>query len=119
LFTACTSLALLGLGIVGKATTDDLALQAMPWKGPELSTWLVVLGLAGILAVAIAYFLKGLIRILLLIWNLAWMVMMVRGNFMLPGKSYATVSEFQWTIAYTAGVVLSFIGAFLIFRKKQ
>lgn len=117
-FAAGTGLVLFGLGVVAKSSGDVVAFQNMPWKGAELTTWLLALGLTGLLAAAGAALTKGLLRFLLPVWTLVWAVLMVRGNFMLPAKSYATVDEFQVTVAYAVGAVGAFLGALTILKKK-
>lgn len=117
-FAAGTGVVLFGLGVVAKSSGDTVAFQNLPWKGAELTTWLFVLGITGLLAAAAAAFTKGALRFLLPAWALVWAVLMIRGNFMLPAKSYASVDEFQLTIAYTAGAVGALLGSLMLLRKK-
>jgi hypothetical protein len=118
LYTAGSSLGLLGLGIVSKASGDDLAFQCFSWKGSELTTWLIGLGLAGLLSAAAGALGKGSVRWLLPLWNLVYAILMVRGHFLLPGKSFESVTEFQLTIAYTAGAIGSLLASLLVVKKK-
>ena len=104
--------------MVAKSSGDTVAFQNLPWKGAELTTWLFVLGITGLLAAAAAAFTKGPLRFLLPAWTLVWAVLMIRGNFMLPAKSYASVDEFQLTIAYTAGAAGALLGSLMLLKKK-
>jgi len=118
LYTAGSGLGLLGLGIVSRAGGDDLTFQCFPWKGAELSNWLIGLGLSGLLAAAAGARGKGPVRMLLPLWNFVYAILMVRGHFLLPAKSFESVSEFQLTIAYTAGALGSLLASLMVVKKQ-
>ncbi len=118
-FTAASGVVLLGLGIVGKSSGDVLTLQSMSWKGSELTMWLMILGITGILAAALAAFTKGSLRYLLPVWAVIFAYLSVKGNLMSPAKSFASVDEFQWTVAFVVGAVVSALSSLLVFKKKK
>lgn len=118
-FSFGSSLGLLGLGAFAKMTGDTLVLQNMPWKGEELTSWLLglgSLGLASSLAGAVA---KGPVKFLAPIWNAIFAVLMIKGNFMSPNKTYENIAEFQQTVATTVGQAGSVITGLLSARNKK
>ncbi len=119
-FTIVSSLGLLGLAIVAKMTGEEnnLVVQALPWKGSELVTWLLILGLFGLVSGLGAAFTKGPLRFLLPLWSLVFAFLMFKGNFMNPAKAFEGPTEFYWTIAYVAGTVLNGIASLLQLKKR-
>lgn len=119
-FSIASSLGLLGLAIVAKMSgeADSLVVQALPWKGVELSNWLLILGLFGLIAGAGAAFTKGILRYLLPLWAVAFAYLMVKGNFLNPAKGFEGPTEFYQTITYTVGVVLNALASLLQLKKR-
>ena len=118
-FSFGSSLGLLGLGAFAKMTGDTLVLQNMPWKGEELTGWLIGLGSFGLVSSIAGAVAKGPLRFLSPFWNAIFAVLMVKGNFMSPTKTYENIADFQQTVALTAGQAGSAITGLLVARKKK
>lgn len=117
-FAGCVGAGLLGLGLVSKMSGNDLSLESMPWKGEALTTWLICLGIFGLVASLAAAFTKGPARFLLPIFSLTFAYLAVNGNFLTPAKTYASVGEFQLTVAFVAGAVGSALASLMQFKKR-
>jgi hypothetical protein len=118
-FSFGSSLGLLGLGTLAKMTGDTLVLQNMPWKGEELTSWLLGLGSFGLASSIAGLVAKGPVRFLAPLWNAIFAALMIKGNFMTPAKTYENLADFQQTAALTAGQAGSVITGLLSARKKS
>jgi hypothetical protein len=118
-FSFGSSLGLLGLGAFAKITGDTLVLQNMPWKGEELTAWLLGLGSFGLVSSLAGALAKGPAKFLAPLWNAIFAVLMIKGNFMSPTKTYENVADFQQTVALTAGQAGSVITGLLSARNKK
>jgi hypothetical protein len=118
-FSFGSSLGLLGLGAFAKITGDTLVLDNMPWKGEELTGWLLGLGSFGLVSSVAGVMAKGPLRFLAPLWNAIFAVLMIKGNFMSPTKTYENVADFQQTVAGTVGQAGSVITGLLAARNKK
>jgi hypothetical protein len=118
-FAGCVGAGLLALGLVSKMSGNDLSLESMPWKGEELTNWLIGLGIFGLVASLAAAFTKGPARFLLPIFCLIFAFLAVKGNFLSPAKSFGSVGEFQLTIVFVVGAILAALGSLLQFKKRS
>lgn len=118
-FSFGSSLGLLGLGTFAKMTGDTLVLQNMPWKGEELTGWLLGLGSFGLVSSIAGAMAKGPLRFLAPVWSAIFTVLMVKGNFMSPTKTYENLADFQQTVALTVGQAGSVITGLLVARNKK
>ena len=83
LYHTVLCLFLLGLGTVASiGGAHNLNLGMLPWKGAELTHYVLILSIAGLVAVLLA--ITGLLRQLFPLWCLLVVVMMVRGFFLSP-----------------------------------
>lgn len=118
IFSFGSSLGLLGIGLVAKLSGQhNLVLQNMPWKGEELTNWLLGLGIFGLLASSIGAIAKGPLRFLGPIWSLVFAFLMIKGNFF-STKSYEGLADFQQTVSLTMGSAGAVITSLLTSRKK-
>ncbi|BDC49050.1 hypothetical protein F183_A13660 [Bryobacterales bacterium F-183] len=115
-----SSLGLLGLAVVAKMSgeADSLVVQALPWKGEELTNWLLGLGIVGLISGAGAAFTKGPLRFLLPLWSVYFAYLMVKGNFLSTTKTFDGPTEFYQTISYVAGLVVSAFASLLQLKKR-
>ena len=118
-FSFGSSLGLLGLGAFAKMTGDTLVLQNMPWKGEELTSWLIGLGSFGLASSVAGAVAKGPLRFLGPIWSAIFTVLLVKGNFMTPTKTYDNIADFQQTVGLTAGQAGSVITGLLAARNRK
>jgi hypothetical protein len=118
-FSFGSSLGLLGLGAFAKITGDTLVLKNMPWKGEELTTWLLGLGSFGLASSVAGVVGKGPVKFLTPLWNTIFAVLMIKGNFMSPEKTYENLAEFQQTVAATVAQAGSVITGLLIARGSK
>ena len=117
-FSFGSSLGLLGLGSLAKLSGEhNLVLQNMPWKGEELTNWLVGLGSFGLVSSIAAAVAKGPARFLGPIWSAIFAFLMIKGNFF-SAKTYENLADFQQTIGLTAGSAGAVITGLLTSRKK-
>ena len=117
LYHLILALLLLGISLVAILShSNTLNLGMLPWKGSELTYWLLGAGVVGLLAIALSWI--GRLRFLLLLYALAVFVMMVRGYF-ISGYSFSGKDEFRMAIWMTAGALLAIFGAWSQFRKQS
>ena len=117
LFATAASLAYLGLGLVSKISATQLTLDNMPWKGDELSNWLLGLAALGIISV-LAAITGSRLRILLTIFCAILVYVTVKGNF-LSTHSFAGTDDFERTIGLSAGAVLAFFASLLQLKSTR
>ncbi len=115
LFAAAASLAYLALGVMSKLTGSQLTLDNMPWKGNELTNWLLGLGFLGLIAV-IAAVGGGRLRFLLPIFTAIVVYLTIKGNF-LGAHSFDGSADFEKTLGLSAGAIVAFLASLLQFRK--
>jgi len=116
LYHTALALLLLGIAIVAIASSShSLQLGMLPWKGRELTYWLLGVALAGLLSILLA--LMGKLRFLFLLYAVAIFGMMLRGYF-LGGYAFSGKDEFRFAIYLTTGALLAIFGAWSQLRKK-
>jgi len=117
LYYLALALLLLGISLVALLShSNTLNLGMLPWKGAELTYWLLGLGLMGLLAIVLSWI--GRLRFLFLLYALAVFVMMVRGYF-ISGYSFSGKDEFRMAIWMTLGALFAIFGAWSQFRKQS
>jgi len=118
LFHTMISAALLALGVVGIASdAQHMKVQTLPWQGTELTHWLVGLGLAGLLSVALAV--TGKLRFLLPLWSVYVLGVLLKGVFLTSTVSFDGRSDFHNWLLLISGAVLALIGSFTIFGHRR
>lgn len=106
----------LGLGIVATiGGMHNLNLGMLPWKGPELTHWVLGLAITGLLSVLLAV--TGLFRFLFPIWCFAVVFLMVRGFFLSP-FAYHGPDEFRGVVFLVVGALGAFLSSLMLFKTK-
>ena len=116
LFAVAASVVYLALGMVSKVSGTHLELDSMPWKGDELSTWLIVLGVLGFISVLCAI-LGTKLRFLLTIFLIVVVYLTIKGNFT-GAHSFADADDFKQTLWISAGALLAAFASLLQLKKK-
>ncbi len=114
-FNLVISAGMLALGLVAKFSSLDLKLEMLPWAGPELTAWLIGLGIVGLIIVGLSMF--GILRWLLLVWSVFIIVMWARAIWV-PGWTFDGQDPFKLTLQGFAAYLASFIGAVSAARQK-
>ena len=117
LYHTALALLLVGMSLVAVASrSHSLQLGMLPWKGRELTYWLLGVGLAGLLSVFLA--LIGKLRFLFLLYAIGIFAMMLRGYF-LGVYGFSGKDEFRFAVLLTAGALLAVFGAWSRFRSSS
>ncbi len=115
LFHLVLALFLLGLSIVAFLNNaHNLRLEMLPWTGEALTWWLLGLGLAGLVIIALAV--KGILRVVFLVWTVAVLALMIRG-FYFSSFVFNGWTGFQLVLLLVLGALLSVVGGWLQFRQ--
>jgi len=112
---------LLGLFMLGLACltllsgNHNLRLEMLPWTGATLTYALLGLALVAILAVLLA--MRGVARVVFMLWTVAVLVLMFRGFFLTPYR-FSGMSGFSTAALLTLGALLSVAGGWFVFRPQ-
>lgn len=79
LFHLLLTVLMLAASTLAWFSNHNLTLRMLPWEGEALTYWLFFSGLAGLLITLLAW--KRILPVLFLLWNVAVLVMLVRGYF--------------------------------------
>jgi len=109
LFSIAVSALALGTG------TGELHLGMLPWSGETLNYVLLFGALFGLLTLALA--IKGVLRILFLIWSFLVFVFLVKG-YILSGYKFAP-NEFRIAVFLILGSLLSLFGAWFQLQRPR
>ena len=113
-FHLVLALFMTGLAVLAFSTgTHNLRLDILPWSGMTLSWWLLGLGLAGLLAIALAVL--GMLRVLFLVWTVVVVGMLVRGFFFSP-YMFGGWEGLRMVLLFLAGAGLAAVGGWIQFR---
>jgi hypothetical protein len=115
IFHLLLSVFLLGLSFMAFTSGYSLRLEMFPWDAEQPRYWLLALGIIGIAAVLLA--LKGVARVVFLVWAIAVFVMLAKG-YVFSGYRFAGVNQFTQTLLLLAGALLACVGAWLQFRRS-
>jgi hypothetical protein len=117
LYHLILSLFLLGLGIVASiGGMHNLNLGMLPWKGAELTHWVIGLAIAGLVSILLAV--SGVFRYLFPIWCLTVVVLMIRGFFLSP-FAYHGPDEFRGVVWLVVGAIGAFLSSLQLFKPKE
>jgi hypothetical protein len=107
---------LLGLAILTLSSgRHNLSLDMLPWTDAELTYWILVLSLTGLVVTLLAV--TGLFRYLFPLWCLFVVVMMIRGYF-LSGYTYSGPDQFRSVTWLITGAIVAFLAALTLFRRR-
>lgn len=108
---------LLAIAIVTMAGgVHNLNLPMLPWKGQELTLWILWASIAGLISTILA--MTGIFRFLFPIWCLAVLVMMVRGYF-LGMYVYEGPGHFRSVVLLVAGALLAFLASLTLLKARK
>ena len=93
----------------------NLNLPMLPWKGAELTQWVLGLGIAGLVSTILAF--TGVFRFLFPIWCLAVVVLMVRG-FFLSQYVYEGPDHFRMVVWLVVGAIVAFLASLTLLKSK-
>ncbi len=116
LFHLMLALFLLGLALLAISSERPLQLDMLPWKGDDLSTWLLWGALAGITSVVLAV--TGWFKYLFPIWALTILVLLVRGYFLQP-YSFSGKDAFYQTLYLIGGALVAFLISLTLFTRTE
>jgi hypothetical protein len=108
LFLLAVSLFFLGLGVVSAATSTPLHLDSVGLKPENATAAMFLLGLAGLLSIALA--ITRVFKYLFPVWAAVAFWLIVKGLF-LSAATFAGPASFRWAIALALGAVGAFFGA--------
>jgi hypothetical protein len=96
----------------------NLNLTMLPWKGAQLTYWVLGLGIAGIVITALAA--TGAFRYLFPLWCLFVVIMMVRGFFWNSSQFvFAGPGQFRTIILVVLGAIVAFLASLTVLRRPQ
>jgi hypothetical protein len=113
-FEGLLALFALGISCVAISSHTPLNLAFLPFKGKELSYYLLISALFGLLTALLA--MAGKLRALFFLWSLAVFVILFRG-FFLTTYSFSGPVPFKPAVYLTAGAFMGMIGAWPWARK--
>jgi hypothetical protein len=116
LFHLVLGLLLAGMGIVALASDTSLTLGMLPWQGPSLTRATLLLGVAGIICVALAV--PGLARWLFPLWALFALILMLRGFFLSP-YTFSSAAEFKFAVCITIAAFVAFLASLSLFGRRR
>jgi hypothetical protein len=111
-------LSLLAVGVAAVAAgsgNSSLHIGWLPFSEESARSWLIVLGLSGLLSVALAAF--GILRWLLMLFAIAAAAILIKGLF-LGSYSFGGVEGARNAVLLTAGCSLAVVGAIPIRRRQ-
>jgi LPXTG-motif cell wall-anchored protein len=116
LFHLVLGLLLAGMAIVALTSGTDLTLGMLPWQGAQLTRAVLLLGLLGIICLALAV--TGFARWLFPLWALFALIMMLRG-FFLSSYTFSGAGEFKSAVWLTVGAFVAFLGSLSLFGRRR
>ena len=88
---------------------EELHIGWLPWKEPALETWLISLGVVGLLCVVLAV--TGRMRVLLFLFALGIVVLLAKGFFLGFGYSFESSQEAKNALLLLTAAFIAMIGA--------
>ena len=114
-FHLILGLLLAGVGTMALTSGHSLTLGMLPWQGATLTRAALLLGLLGMLCVALAV--TGFARWLFPLWALAAVILMLRG-FFLSSYTFSGAGDFRSAVWLTMGALLAFVGSLSLFGRR-
>lgn len=116
LYHIALALFLLGLAGVALTTSRSLNLEMLPWKGADLTQWLLWGSIGGLISVVLAV--TGVFRFLFPVWALLVVVLMCRG-FLLQPYSFGGKDPFYQVLALIIGAVIASLASLTLFKPRR
>ena len=115
LFHALLALFLIAIsGLAMASGGGDLRLKMLPWEGDTLERAVFVGGIIGLVTVLLA--MRGVLRILFLIWSFLVLVMLVKGN-IFSGYKFQP-NEFRTALYLITASFLALFGAWFQLQRR-
>src|SRR5688500_4678255 len=115
LFHAVLALFLIALAAIALISgVTNLQLGMLPWTGSTLLNVLLFGGLFGLVTVILA--MRGLLRVLFLVWSLAVAVLLIKG-YIFTGYRFAP-NEFRTALYLIGASLLALPGAWFQLRRQ-
>src|SRR3954447_8423523 len=115
LFHALLALFLIAVsGLAMASGGGDLRLKMLPWEGDTLERVVLIGALVGLVTVLLA--MRGVLRILFLIWSFLVFVMLVKGYIFSGYKFHA--NEFRTALYLIAASFLALLGAWFQLQRR-
>ena len=115
-FHLILGLLLAGMAIVALTSGHSLTLGMLPWQDAALTRGTLIVGVAGIICVALAV--TGFVRWLFPLWALFALYMMLRG-FFLSTYAFSDAGEFRFAVWLTIGALVAFLGSLSLFGRRR
>ena len=115
-FHLILGLLLAGMGTMALTSGHGLTLGMLPWQGAPLTRMALLLGLAGVICVALSV--TGLARWLFPLWTLFALILMLRGYF-LSSYTFSGAGEFKFAVWLTIGAFVAFLGSLSLFGRRR
>jgi hypothetical protein len=109
ILTAVASLAL-------SSGQPNLNLGMLPWKGEQLTYWVLALGVAAIVFVLLAV--TNLFRWLFPIWCLLVVWLMIRGFFIAGSYTFSGASNFRGVVWLVLGAIVAFLASLQLYKPR-
>jgi hypothetical protein len=116
LFHLALSLFLAGVGLIAATSQNNLTLGMLPWQGAPLTRAILILGVVGIVCVALAV--TGIARWIFPLWTLVVLGMLVRG-FFVSSYSFSGAGEFRTAAWLTIGALVAFLASLSVFGRRR
>ena len=116
LFHTILSLFLIGISLVAVTAGNDLKLAMLPWEGPALAQWVLVIGVLGLLFVLLA--ITGIFRYIFPLWTLFIFVLMFRGFFLTP-YDFGDAEHFRGAAWLTFGAFGAFLSSLSVLGRRS
>ncbi len=116
LFHLALSLFLVGVGFIAVTSQNNLTLGMLPWQGAALTRAILILGVLGIICVALAV--TGIARWIFPLWTLVVLGMLVRG-FFVSSYSFSGAGEFKTAVWLTIGALVAFLASLSLFGRRR
>lgn len=114
LFHAVVALFLIALATIALISGVPLQLGMLPWTGTTLLNVLLFGGLFGLVTVILA--MRGVLRVLFLLWSLAVVVLLIKG-YIFTGYRFAP-NEFRTALYLIGASILALPGAWFQLRRQ-
>ncbi|HOL70089.1 MAG TPA: hypothetical protein PLA43_07145 [Bryobacteraceae bacterium] len=105
---------LLAASVLAWSSGSLLSIDLLPWTGEALTTWTFVSALAGATVTILA--LKRIVPVLFLLWNVAVVIMLVRGYFF-SSYGFTSGSDLLTALLFILGAVVAAVGSWVHMRR--
>jgi hypothetical protein len=95
---------------------NNLSLAMLPWKGEQLTYWVLALGIGAIIFVLLAV--TKLFRWLFPIWCLIVVWLMFRGFFIAGTYTFSGPSTFRSVVWLFIGAIIAFLASLQLYRLR-